>query len=370
MRTGSSGASSSNPSEAVRGTLARLRREARHARARLEALAAIVRATGSEIEPARIVALAMAQIALLTGVRRWILALVVPGQGTLVIESACGRGLAGLRGAAIPAGDGLLGRSAQRRQIVSSAGPGATRRPDLPTGVRARSAVAVPLLSRGRAIGVMALLDGRGGAGFEPADARLAMLLLEPVAVALDSALLLKRSEELSVTDDLTQLYNSRYLNAALRREVERSRRYHTPLSLIFLDLDGFKSVNDRHGHLCGSRTLVEVGAVIRGTVREIDVVARFGGDEFTVILPQTGADGARVIAERIRERIAATRYLGTHGLDVRVTASIGIATYPDHGVTGEDLVARADQAMYAAKEAGKDRIAVADVRHPVRQVS
>jgi diguanylate cyclase (GGDEF)-like protein len=216
----------------------------------------------------------------------------------------------------------------------------------------------------------MALLDGPKAGWGRPDDARLATLLLEPVAVALDSALLLRRSEELSVTDDLTQLYNSRYLNAALRREVERSRRYRTPLSLIFLDLDGFKSINDRHGHLCGSRALVEVGAVIRATVREIDIVARFGGDEFTVILPQTGCDGARVIARRIRERIAATRYLATHGLEVRVTASLGIASYPEHGVTGEDLVARADQAMYAAKEAGKDRVAVADGRQPARMAS
>jgi diguanylate cyclase (GGDEF)-like protein len=329
-----------------------------------------VRATGSETEPARIVALAMAQIAVLTGVRRWILALAVPGQGSLVIESSSGRGLSGLRGVAITAGDGLLGRAVQKRQIVRAGGPGSPRRPDLPHGVRAHSAVAVPLLSRGRAIGVMGLLDGRDGDGFGADDARLAMLLLEPVAVALDSALLLRRSEELSVTDDLTQLYNSRFLNAALRREVERSRRYHTALSLIFLDLDGFKSINDCHGHLCGSRALVEVGAVIRSTVREIDIVARFGGDEFTVILPQTGLDGARVIAARIRERIAATRYLGTHGLEVHVTASLGIATYPEHGVTGEDLVARADQAMYAAKEAGKDRVAVADARHPARRAS
>ncbi|HKQ98896.1 MAG TPA: GGDEF domain-containing protein, partial [Candidatus Polarisedimenticolia bacterium] len=151
---------------------------------------------------------------------------------------------------------------------------------------------------------------------------------------------------------------NSRYLNAALRREVERSRRYRTPLSIIFLDLDGFKNVNDRHGHMWGSRTLVEVGAVVRETVRTIDVVARFGGDEFTVILPQTDRQGARVIAERLRERIAAARYLMAYGIDVHLTASLGIATYPEDGRTGDDLLACADRAMYRAKEAGKDRVA------------
>jgi len=242
--------------------------------------------------------------------------------------------------------------------------PAATLRPALFRGLapgpggRVPGRTSVPLRCRGRLVGVVALRL-RGG-GPRARAARMLAGLLEPLAVALDAALLLKKSEELSVTDDLTHLYNVRFQNAALRREVSRSRRYRMPVSLIFLDLDGFKSVNDRHGHLWGSRTLVEVGAVLRSVVREIDVVSRFGGDEFTVILPQTGAAGARVIAERLRQRIAHTVFLRAHGLEVRLTASLGIATYPDHGRTEEDLVARADQAMYVAKAAGKNRVQAA----------
>ena len=116
----------------------------------------------------------------------------------------------------------------------------------------------------------------------------------------------LQQAEALSVTDDLTQLYNSRYLNQVLRREAKRASRSGRPLSLLFLDLDGFKSVNDTHGHLAGSRALVEAAAVIRGCARETDVVARFGGDEFALILPDTGREGAVAVAERIRDRIAA----------------------------------------------------------------
>src|SRR5207245_4952039 len=114
---------------------------------------------------------------------------------------------------------------------------------------------------------------------------------------------------------DLTQLHNSRYLNLVLRREIKRASRSRRPLSLLFIDLDGFKSINDGYGHLRGSRALVEAAAVIRGSARETDVVSRFGGDEFALVLPETGGDGAFAVGERIRERIAAHRFLAGEGL-------------------------------------------------------
>ena len=138
--------------------------------------------------------------------------------------------------------------------------------------------------------------------------------LLEPAAVALANALLLRRTEELSVTDDLTRLHNVRYLHEALRREAKRAIRSGRPLSVLFIDLDGFKSVNDTHDHLHGSRALVEAAAVIRGCARETDIVARFGGDEFALVLPETGTEGALAVAARVRDRIAAHRFLGRRG--------------------------------------------------------
>src|SRR3989442_2720730 len=229
-----------------------------------------------------------------------------------------------MKGKRLGIGEGVAGRAAHRRPpvILDDAAAGDASVPDLPKSMPARSVLAVPLLSRGRLIGVLVAVDRQRVGHFTNRDARLLSLTLEPAAVAIDNALLLKRSEELSVTDDLTKLYNSRYLNATLRREVERSKRYRTPVSLIFLDLDGFKNVNDQHSHLWGSRTLVEVGRVLGSTVREIDVLSRFGGDEFTVILPQTGPACAAIIADRIRQKIAETTFLASYALNVHITAS------------------------------------------------
>jgi diguanylate cyclase (GGDEF)-like protein len=225
--------------------------------------------------------------------------------------------------------------------------------------------IAFPLSCRGRRVGALIGLDRVASSRpprMAPVIQRAVRILLEPVAVALDNALLLKRVEALSVTDDLTHLYNSRYLNQVLRRETKRASRNGRPLSLLFIDLDGFKSINDRHGHLFGSRALVEAAAVIRGSARETDIVARFGGDEFALVLPDTGGEGAYAVGERIRERIAAHRFLVGDGLDIHLTASVGVATLPDVAASAEELVQAADAAMYVVKDRGKNGIQAAAV--------
>jgi diguanylate cyclase (GGDEF)-like protein len=231
------------------------------------------------------------------------------------------------------------------------------------SGQVAGSAVAFALVSRGKTVGALVGLDPMPSASMPALTA--AMLnslrtLLEPQAIALENALTVQRAESLSVTDDLTRLYNSRYLNQVLRRETKRASRSGRPLSLLFIDLDGFKQVNDTYGHLSGSKALVEAAGLIRGCARETDVVARFGGDEFSVILPDTGREGAVSVAMRVRERVAEHSFLKTDGLTVRLTASVGLATLPDVAGSAEELVRAADKAMYRVKDAGKNGIHVA----------
>jgi diguanylate cyclase (GGDEF)-like protein len=183
---------------------------------------------------------------------------------------------------------------------------------------------------------------------------------IEPGAIALENALRVQRAEALSVTDDLTQLYNSRYLSQVLRRETKRATRSGRPLSLLFVDLDGFKSINDTHGHLFGSRALVEAASVIRASARETDMVARFGGDEFALILPDTGSEGAAAVGDRVRDRIAAFSFLRGDGLSIRLTVSVGVATLPDVASTADGLIQAADEAMYWVKDHGKNGIHIA----------
>jgi diguanylate cyclase (GGDEF)-like protein len=187
--------------------------------------------------------------------------------------------------------------------------------------------------------------------------------VLAPFAAAIDKTLLLKRVEALSVTDDLTRLYNSRYLNQVLRRETKRAIRSARPLSLLFIDLDGFKLINDTYGHLSGSQALVEVASVLRGSARETDIAARYGGDEFALILPDTGAAGALAVGERLCDRIASHVFLADRGLAVRLTASVGVATLPDAAISPEELVQAADSAMYCVKDRGKNGLQAAPAR-------
>lgn len=176
----------------------------------------------------------------------------------------------------------------------------------------------------------------------------------------IKNAITFKRINDLVTKDDLTMAYNRRFFEEYMLEELERSRRYNSPLSLIFLDLDGLREVNNRFGHTMGSRTLQEAASRILNAVRTIDKVVRYGGDEFCIVLPETDVNGAYEVAERVRQRIAQTPFLLPETGGIEITASFGIACCPTHAITKDDLVKRADEAMFSVKSNSKNSVMIA----------
>jgi len=321
---------------------------------RRDALIDIVRAVNATLEPPQIAELIVERAETWLPAPVWaVVAATTPGE----LQILASRGLTPGLGPAVQA---IARWTIDHGEDFATADLGRDPRVRVPA---AGAALGFVMSCRARRVGALVALDRQRSAREPRLSAPLAQairVLLEPAAVALDNARLLKSAEALSVTDDLTHLYNSRYLNQVLRRETKRASRSGRPLSLLFIDLDGFKAVNDTHGHLFGSRALVEAAAVIRTSARETDVVSRFGGDEFALVLPDTGGEGAFAVGERIRDRLAEYRFLAADGLDIHLTASVGVATLPDVAASAEELMQAADKAMYQVKETGKNGIVAA----------
>jgi two-component system cell cycle response regulator len=187
-------------------------------------------------------------------------------------------------------------------------------------------------------------------------------LLLTAVAndltIAVENSELYKLTKRMAITDELTGLNNYRFMLQRLDDEIERARRFGRNLSLLMLDADDFKLFNDTHGHVAGDAALSELARVMQDAVRDIDVVCRYGGEEFAILLPETDADGAFVAAEKVREAIASFAFPDADGVkNQRITVSIGFSTFPDPADDREALLRQADDALYAAKRTGRNRV-------------
>jgi len=300
-------------------------------------------------------------------------AILEKSEGQLVFKASSDEFPKELLGLKIPLGQGITGRCALERKVIN-VGDVRLDPEYIPSGIEGiRSEIACPVTSDGELLGVLTVESQQENA-FNEDDVRLLSILSLQVAVGMRNARMYAEIEKLAVTDPLTGLYNYRYFYQRLGAELARCDRYHHPLSVIMVDLDDFKKINDHCGHLFGDRVLRETAQAIRGNIRrydeplivhtgEIDIVSRYGGEEFIVIQPDTAVEGALVCAERLRNllEVRLGPQLGMPCSDqapARVTGSFGVTAFRE-GESMENFIKRADEAMYQAKEQGKNRVVV-----------
>ncbi|MCP4580538.1 MAG: GGDEF domain-containing protein [candidate division Zixibacteria bacterium] len=221
----------------------------------------------------------------------------------------------------------------------------------------------LPLISHGKVIGLLQI-EPQKKYEFLEKDRKNFTVFANSAAIAIDNARLHMKMQELTIIDGLTGLFNYRYFRTKLLDEIRRSDRYHQKLSILMIDIDHFKAINDSQGHQTGNLILQEIVGIIKHSVRDVDIVARYGGEEFVVILPQTGVENAMVIAERMRAQVESAYFTSAQGQrDIRSTVSAGVAVYPDGMISANQLLEKVDQAMYRAKKDGRNRICVAPMK-------
>ncbi len=295
------------------------------------------------------------------------------------------RGLAHFRRPAIPAAEGLIFRGFDRSEsrrlrarlgTTEPLGHGAGEPPSIVADGPLHalladigldepgSAMVIPLAGEEAEAGVIYLFDE--GVGFTSQDVDHAAIIAGQAQVALRNAERYQGAKSRALIDDVTGVHNAAYFVDAADHEIERAGRYGLELSMLFIDIDRFKRVNDAHGHLVGSATLRHVAQCLRDCVRQIDTLVRYGGDEFTILLTDTTPEAAFKAAERVRDTVARSLFVDDQGSEVSVTVSIGIACYPHDATRRDELVDLADKAMYRAKSVGRDRVARArDLDNP-----
>jgi diguanylate cyclase (GGDEF)-like protein len=296
----------------------------------------------------------------------WSLLLVDDAKQELYFELAVGKGAQALKDVRIKMGQGIAGWVAQNDEAVIVPDVSKDTRffskVDEKTKMETRSIVAVPVRYRDHCLGVIELINCVEREGFMERDLALLEALADFAAIALENARHVKRIHELTITDDCTSLYNARHMDFILETEIYRSQRYGYEFSVVFIDLDHFKNINDTHGHLVGSKLLAEVGQIVKNACRRIDFAFRYGGDEFVIVLPQASKESAFVVARRLHKLIGETNWLSSEGLNVHFTASIGVASFPSDAKSKVELLHLADEAMYAIKNSTRNGVAAAKV--------
>src|SRR5213076_2846219 len=293
----------------------------------------------------------------------WSLLMVDEEKDELYFAIAVGTASETLKNVRLKVGEGIAGWVAKHgeRLIVPDVytDPRFAKRIDEMTKLETRSIICVPLRSKLRVLGVIQLVNVHME-HFTHQETFFLQSLCDYAAIAIENARSVEKIQELTITDDCTGLYNARHLHRTLETEVYRSSRFGYEFTVLFIDLDHFKQVNDTHGHLIGSKLLAEIGYLIKAQLRLIDYAFRYGGDEFVVLLPQTGKDSALVVAKRLRDSMRNGDFRTDQGDQIDVRASMGVATFPHDAKTPHDIIRQADEMMYLVKNTSRDNIGIA----------
>ncbi len=241
----------------------------------------------------------------------------------------------------------------EKKSIITNLGGNDPRFNQFSSDNNVSSLICVPLIAKGECIGIINITNKKNGKLFNKKDLEFVEALANQAAIAVDNAQLY----ELATKDGLTKLYIHRHFYFLLESEIKRVQRYHHVLSLIMMDIDNFKQVNDTYGHLVGDMVLKEIASTIQKMIRHVDIPARYGGEEFTIILPETAAANALTIAERLRKKISEIEVKVDEETIIRPTVSMGVAEYPNAAEDIKDLIDFADKALYVSKENGKNCI-------------
>ncbi len=324
----------------------------------LASMIEIGKALTSSLDIHAILEAIMKQVERLIKPKSWSLLLVDSLSGDLVFEIAVSTVSEQLMGVRLKRGKGIAGWVAEHGEslLIPDVSKDARFAGDFDQKLlfTTRSIVCVPMKIKDQVMGVIELINSFEELDFDESDIQLISVIADFAAIALENARNYKRINELVITDDLTGLYNSRQFGKLIENEVQRCGRYGEKFSLIFLDLDRFKEINDTHGHLVGSRMLGEFGKLVGKQIRVSDMAARYGGDEFAIILPQTGKEQGIYMADKLLDAMKEACFVSDEKVPITLTASFGVATYPDDGDGRAALIKAADSAMYDAKASGR----------------
>jgi diguanylate cyclase (GGDEF)-like protein len=322
----------------------------------------IGKALTSTLDLKQILELIMVKVSRLIEAQNWSLLLKNETTGELTFDIVVGINRDLIKGVRLEPGEGISGNVIRTGipvflQDVKD-DPRFSRKVDELTGFKTKSIICVPLKIHGKILGVIEIVNVKNIALFETKYLPFLTILTDYTAIAIENSRLFAKIQRMNVTDEYTGLYNARYLHQILEELIENSDRRNSEFAVVFVDIDNFKTVVDSHGHLLGTKMLKEFGQTITDCLFEKDILVKYGGDEYVIILPDSNRQEAKKLTEKTLSVIRETTYLQSEFQPVNVTASFGIAMYPSDAGTIKDLLILADKTMYRVKNTTKDAVA------------